>query len=211
MLPANEVQRLDGLHAYERAQWAVGHHHLGGVDEVGRGPLAGPVVAGCVVLSQPLMLRYLNDSKRVSEKRRLELSHQIRAGACAWGIGSASVEEIDRFNIAGATRLAMQRAVAACRVAPDALLVDAMHVPHFPGVQQAIIGGDALSAAIAAASIIAKVYRDTLLEALARDDARYGFEHHKGYGTKAHLEALRCHGPSEHHRRSFAPVRALLR
>jgi ribonuclease HII len=205
-----EEERLETMHRFERDLWAGGARYIGGVDEVGRGPLAGPVVAGCVVIAKPLFLRYLNDSKVVSELRRTNLDREIRGLAVAFGIGEASVEEIDRLNIANATRLAMQRAVEACRVMPDVLLVDAMRVPGFSGPQKSLIDGDAQSAAIAASSIIAKVYRDALLATLEGDTPVYGFAQHKGYGTKAHLAALRQHGPSVHHRRSFAPVRAFV-
>lgn len=206
-LPNLEHARLVTLHRHEERLWAGGSRAIGGVDEVGRGPLAGPVVAACVVITEPLLLQYLNDSKQVTPRRRQRLAEEIRTHACAWAIGEACVEEIDRLNIGGATRLAMQRAVDGCTRRPEALLVDAVRIPGFAGPQFPIIEGDAQSAAIAAASIIAKVYRDALLDALEEADPRYGFGKHKGYGTKAHLEALRTHGPSIHHRHSFAPVR----
>jgi ribonuclease HII len=207
---AAETARLLDLHRHENEVWQAGSRFIGGIDEVGRGPLAGPVIAACVVIDQPLMLQYLNDSKKVTERRRVALRETICAQAVSWGIGSASVAEIDTLNIAQATRLAMQRALEACTVVPDALLIDAMRMPTFRGPQRAIIDGDALSAVIAAASIVAKVYRDALMQEFEAEDPRYGFGQHKGYGTKAHMDALRLHGPTVHHRKSFAPVRALI-
>ena len=205
-----ERERLERLHQFERELWASGVVRIGGIDEVGRGPLAGPVVAACVVIDAPLLLAGLNDSKKVTPRRRELLAVEIVAAACASHIGSASVEEIDRLSIAGATRLAMERALAGVAVKPDAVLIDAMRLPSYQGVQKSIIDGDALSAVIAAASIVAKVHRDALLVELDHTYPAYGFAQHKGYGTAAHLSALREHGATEHHRTSFAPVRSLV-
>ena len=202
-----EHARLQRLHRYEEAANARGFHLIGGIDEVGRGPLAGPVIAACVVLSKPLMLAGLNDSKRVSPIRRVALAEAIRAQAAGWAIGAADVGEIDRHSILGATLLAMERAVAGLALPPDYLLVDALRLPRCAQPQEAIIGGDGLSAAIAAASIVAKVHRDALMLTLDAAYPHYGFARHKGYPTPDHLAALAAHGPCEHHRRSFAPVR----
>jgi ribonuclease HII len=204
----SERARLERLHRFEEALWAEGLTHIAGIDEVGRGPLAGPVVAACVVIEAPLLLAGLNDSKRVSERRRRLLALQIAEAACAHAIGSASVLEIDTYSIGEAVKLAMRRALDALRVKPDAVLIDALHLPSYPGRQRAIIGGDAKSAVIAAASITAKVHRDALLTTLDAFYPAYGFAQHKGYGTAAHLAALQVHGPTPHHRRSFAPIRA---
>jgi len=203
-----ERERLERLHQFERELWSQGITHIAGIDEVGRGPLAGPVIAACVVIDAPLLLAGLNDSKRVSERRREALAREIVEAACAHHIGSASVEEIDLHNISEATKLAMERALAGVKVQPDAVLIDAMRLPSYRGVQKSIIDGDALSAVIAAASIVAKVHRDALLVQLDEAYPVYGFAKHKGYGTAAHMSALKTHGPTEHHRMSFAPVRA---
>lgn len=210
MKPA-EQERLERLHQFERDLWASGVTYIAGIDEVGRGPLAGPVVAACVVIDAPMFLAGLNDSKKVSARRRQALAVEIAACACASHIGRASVAEIDELNIGGATRLAMERALAGVTVKPDAVLIDAMRLPSYQGVQKSIIDGDALSAVIAAASIVAKVYRDALLIELDAAYPAYGFAQHKGYGTAAHMTALREHGATEHHRTSFAPIRSLVK
>jgi ribonuclease HII len=203
-----ERERLERLHQFEQELWANGITHIAGIDEVGRGPLAGPVIAGCVVIKAPLLLAGLNDSKKVSARRRESLALEIIEASCAHAIGSASVAEIDEYSIGQAVKLAMERALANVSVQPDAVLIDAVRLPSYHGHQQAIIDGDALSAVIAAASIVAKVHRDALLVELDERYPEYGFAKHKGYGTGAHMAALHSHGPTEHHRRSFAPVRA---
>lgn len=178
-----------------------------GVDEAGRGPLAGPVVAAAVILDDLNPIAGLDDSKRLSAKKRAQLSDQIKAHALAFCIAEASVEEIDRLNILQATMLAMQRAVAGLRISPRLICVDGNRTPaDLPVPAVAIVGGDAKVAAISAASILAKVHRDTWLEEADRQYPQYGFAQHKGYGTAAHLEALQTHGPCELHRRSFGPV-----
>lgn len=203
-----ERRRLQRLHRFEHAARERGFRLLGGVDEVGRGPLAGPVVAACVVASEPLLLRGLNDSKQVRPELRKELAASIRACASGWAIGVATVEEIDRINIYWASVLAMERAIAALECGPpDYLFTDAVRIKSYVGPQEPIIKGDALCAVISAASIIAKVYRDELLEDLDREDPRYGFAAHKGYATPQHLSALAEFGPSVHHRAGFAPVK----
>ncbi len=202
-----ERRRLHRLHRFENAARERGFQLIGGVDEVGRGPLAGPVVAACVVAREPLMLRGLNDSKVVAPPRRRELAKEIVECVVAHGIGVASVAEIDRINIYWASVLAMERAIAALGCAPEYLFTDAVRIRSYVGPQEPLIKGDALCAVISAASIVAKVYRDDLLAELDREDPRYGFADHKGYATPAHIEALRVHGPSVHHRAAWARVK----
>ncbi len=180
-----------------------------GVDEVGRGPLAGPVIAAAVVLKDGGP-EGLTDSKKLTAKRREALAREIRDSALSWGLGRADVEEIDRMNILRASHLAMQRAVSALTLAPEVVLVDGNLLPSFPIPAVAVIKGDDRVPAISAASILAKVARDEEMIALAEQHPGYGFERHKGYGTRAHLQALRALGPTPQHRRSFAPVRELL-
>jgi ribonuclease HII len=203
-----ERRRLHRLHRFENAARERGFQLIGGVDEVGRGPLAGPVVAACVVAREPLMLRGLNDSKIVPPPRRRELAKEIMKTVVAYGVGVASVAEIDRINIYWASVLAMERAIAALGCTPEYLYTDAVRIRSYLGPQEPLIKGDALCAVVSAASIIAKVYRDDLLAELDREDPRYGFAEHKGYATPAHIEALRVHGPSVHHRAAWARVKA---
>ena len=179
---------------------------MAGVDEVGRGPLAGPVVAACVVTDGPLMLQGLDDSKKVQPELRIALAAQIKERALFWAIGEASVEEIERINIYWASILAMERALAALSQVPQYLLTDAVRIRSFGGEQLPVIKGDAKCATIAAASIVAKVHRDALLVDLDRLYPQYGFAEHKGYSTPRHIEALTRHGPCEHHRRHFLRV-----
>ena len=184
---------------------------VAGVDEVGRGPLAGPVVVAAVILPAAHGLVGLRDSKRLGATARARLEREILAVAVDHAIALATVEEIDRLNILQATLLAMQRAVAGLRVRPGLVLVDGNRVPRLPVPARAIVGGDDLVPAISAASILAKEHRDRLLRALAGTYPGYGFERHKGYGSAVHMEALARLGPTPAHRRSFAPVRAALR
>ncbi len=183
-----------------------------GVDEAGRGPLAGPVYAAAVILDAGKPIAGLADSKQIAARRRLALSREIQAHAAAWAIASASVEEIDKLNILQASLLAMRRAVERLAVRPQEVLVDGLHCPRLGNmmVVRAVVRGDATIAAISAASILAKVARDDEMLALHRLHPQYGFDRHKGYPTAAHLAALRAHGVCAAHRRSFAPVRALL-
>jgi ribonuclease HII len=180
---------------------------LGGIDEVGRGPLAGPVVAACVVADAPLMIAALNDSKLLSSQKRADLDARIRDRVVAVAVGEASVEEIDRLNIYWASILAMERAVAALEIAPQFLFLDAVRLRRVEIPQEPIVKGDARCAVVAAASIVAKVHRDRLMTELDGRFPEYGFAAHKGYSTRRHLDALRRHGPCVLHRRSWAAVR----
>lgn len=181
-----------------------------GVDEVGRGPLAGPVVAAAVILDPERPIEGLADSKKLSERRREALDARIRECALAWALGRCEPEEIDRMNILQASLEAMRRAVTALSPQPGHALIDGNRCPDLACTAEAIVKGDQTVAAISAASIIAKVARDREMVALDAQYPAYGFAGHKGYPTAAHLEALREHGPCPHHRRSFAPVRRLL-
>jgi ribonuclease HII len=202
-----ERRRLHRMHQFEVAARARGFTLVGGVDEVGRGPLAGPVVAACVVATEPLFIKGLNDSKLVRPELRVEIAESVKVRATAWAVGSACVAEIDRLNIYWASVLAMERAIAALTAAPEYLITDAVRIKSFTGPQEPLIKGDARCAVVAAASIVAKVHRDALMVALDREDGRYGFALHKGYSTPHHIEALRVHGPSIHHRANWARVR----
>lgn len=180
-----------------------------GIDEAGRGPLAGPVVAAAVILDPNAPIVGLDDSKRLSAKRRALLAAEIRARARAWCVAEASVAEIDQLNILAATLLAMQRAVAGLSVSPARAVVDGNRCPRLDIPVEAVVQGDAKIAAIAAASILAKTVRDASMIELHRHYPAYGFDRHMGYPTAAHLAALRAHGPCPAHRRSFAPVAQL--
>lgn len=181
-----------------------------GVDEAGRGPLAGPVYAAAVVLDPARPIAGLADSKVLSANARETLAHAIREHAIDFAVATASVAEIDRLNILQASLLAMRRAVLALRIRFDRVLVDGNQVPSVPFEVAPVVKGDALVPAISAASILAKTARDALMDRLACRFPHYGFEQHKGYPTPEHLAALAAHGPCRIHRRSFAPVRALL-
>jgi len=179
---------------------------IAGIDEAGRGPLAGPVFAAAVILDPARPVRGLRDSKTLTAERRDALAAQIRAHALAWAIASADVAEIDALNILQATLLAMRRAVEALPVAPAEALVDGNHCPRLACPVHAIVKGDRDVAAISAASILAKTARDAVLVALDAEFPHYGFAQNKGYGTPEHLAALARHGPCAIHRRTFAPV-----
>ena len=183
---------------------------VAGADEAGRGPLAGPVVAACVILDAARPIAGLADSKKLRPARREALAAIIRADALAWAIGQASVEEIDRLNLLRASLLAMERAVAGLGFAPTLLLVDGMHCPNAPCPTRAIVRGDATEPAISAASILAKTVRDAAMRELDALHPGYGFARHMGYPTPEHLAALQRFGASAVHRRSFAPVRRAL-
>lgn len=183
---------------------------LCGVDEAGRGPLAGPVVAAAVMLDPDRPIAGLRDSKKLSARERVRLADEIRLHAAAWCVAEASVVEIDRLNILHATMLAMQRAVAGLARAPDDVWVDGNRCPDWAWRSQAVVKGDDKVAAIAAASILAKTVRDAFMCRLHEEFPAYGFAKHMGYGTVVHLAALKAHGACPQHRRSFAPVRSLL-
>lgn len=183
---------------------------VAGVDEAGRGPLAGPVVAAAVILDKNNPIEGLMDSKKLSEKRREALFGEIQDKALSYAIAESTVEEIDRLNILQATLLAMQRAVQGLVEVPRHVLVDGNRCPALAVPMTAVVKGDQTIKAISAASILAKVTRDRQLVEYAKQYPQYGFEQHKGYGTKLHMEALRRHGPCSIHRRSFAPVRCLI-
>ena len=204
-----EARRLARMWERQGALQAEGVGAIAGVDEVGVGPLAGPVVAAAVILPIDTNLPGLNDSKCLSPKARERLAESIRAEALAYSIAEVSPGEVDRLNVYHASLEAMRRAVAGLPRSPDHLLVDARTVPDVAIPQTPLVGGDASEACIAAASILAKVYRDALMCNLERRHPGYGFDRNKGYGTRQHLEALRRLGPSVEHRRSFAPVSQL--
>ena len=210
-MAASTKTRPGSLLRFERQLWRQGVQLIAGVDEAGIGPLAGPVVAAAVILPRGYRLRGLNDSKKIgSEKKREDLATCIRRDAIAWALGRAEVREIDLYNIYHAGLLAMRRAVDALPFPPDHLLVDARRIPACAIPQQGIIHGDALSASIAAASIIAKTNRDAQMRELDSLYPGYGFASHKGYPTAEHLRILKQRGVLPVHRRTFAPVRALL-
>lgn len=186
------------------------HQLVAGVDEVGRGPLAGAVVTAAVILDATHPISGLADSKRLSETRRRQLAEQIEVRALAWSLGRAEVEEIDQLNILQATLLAMQRAVAGLAITPERVLIDGNCCPPLPMPAQAVVKGDSRVAEISAASILAKVARDTEMQILNQQFPHYGFARHKGYPTAQHLAMLARYGACPQHRRSFAPVRRAL-
>ena len=187
----------------ENSLYAQGYTAICGVDESGRGPLAGPVCAGAVILPQGLEIPGLNDSKKLTDKKRRELYPIIKEQAVAWGIGFASHEEIDELNILQATYLAMSRAIQALEGKANFALIDGNRAKDFGIPLKTVVKGDSLSASIAAASVLAKVARDDIMLEMAKEYPEYGFEVHKGYGTKQHYEALRQHGHCPIHRMSF--------
>jgi ribonuclease HII len=181
-----------------------------GVDEAGRGPLAGAVFAGCVILDPDRPIIGMADSKKLAAKRRSELAACIQRDALDWSVATASVEEVDHLNILWATMLAMKRAVGMLKVAPTEILVDGNRCPELAYPSRAVVSGDATVQQISAASILAKVARDSYMLELHQQFPHYGFDKHKGYPTSDHIEALKRHGASPVHRRSFAPVRAVI-
>jgi ribonuclease HII len=192
---------------FEKQAWREGFCFVAGVDEVGRGCLAGAVVAAACILdlSKPLP-EFLNDSKQLSEKKRLKIDEEIRANAVAFAIGQVEAEEIDEINILQATKKAMRLAIEKLAPTADFLLIDALQLKEINLPQKAIIKGDAISASIAAASILAKTYRDNLMKEFHEIYPEYGFAKHVGYGTKAHFEAIKQHGACPLHRKSFRGV-----
>jgi ribonuclease HII len=202
-----KAARMGVLLRTERNLWRIGLTRIAGVDEVGVGPLAGPVVAAAVVVPPEIRLRGVDDSKRLTPSAREELAAGIREQAIGLGIGIVAVDEIDRLNIYHAALEAMRRAVVQLPVAPEHIVVDARRIPGLDIPQTAIIKGDARSYSIAAASIVAKVTRDDIMREADALYPEYGFGEHMGYGTAAHLAAIARHGPCAAHRRSFAPIR----
>ena len=199
-----EIERLINLSKFEKECYEKGYELIAGIDEAGRGPLAGPVVAGAVILPKDCLLEGINDSKKLSEKKREKLYDVIIENAVAWGVGIVDHTVIDEINILNATRKAMKLALENLQVNPDYILIDAEKkvdtngIPYLP-----IVKGDALSISIGAASILAKVTRDRIMREYDNIYPMYGFEKHKGYGTKAHVEAIKEHGPCMIHRQSF--------
>lgn len=196
-----ERERIEGLRRYEEQYEACGY--ICGIDEAGRGPLAGPVVAGAVILPKGCRILYINDSKQLSEKKREELYDEITKQAVSWAVGYASPERIDEINILQATYEAMREAIGKLSVKPDLLLNDAVSIPQVSVPQVPIIKGDAKSISIGAASILAKVTRDRIMREYDKIFPEYGFLENKGYGSAGHIEALRRFGPTPIHRRSF--------
>ncbi|MDF4282969.1 ribonuclease HII [Vibrio parahaemolyticus] len=191
-------------------EYPQGYQLIAGVDEVGRGPLVGDVVTAAVILDPNNPIEGLNDSKKLSEKKRLALLPEIKEKALAWAVGRCSPEEIDELNILQATIVAMQRAIAGLKVQPDLVLIDGNRCPELPMDSQAVVKGDLRVAEISAASIIAKVVRDQEMEELDKQYPQFGFAKHKGYPTKAHFEAIEQHGVISEHRKSFKPVKKAL-
>lgn len=206
-----EHARLLKMYAYEHEAWARGYEIVAGVDEAGRGPLAGPVSVAAVILPHDLCLPKLNDSKKLSAKVREELFDEIQEKAIAVGTALIDAQTIDRVNIYQATINGMYEAIFSLQPEPQEVLIDAVPLENLPMASQSIIKGDAKSASIAAASIIAKVTRDRLMDEYDKIYPEYGFARHKGYGTAQHIEALKKYGPCPIHRRSFEPVRSLVR
>ncbi|HEX2220921.1 MAG TPA: ribonuclease HII [Candidatus Limnocylindria bacterium] len=207
---ARRQRARDAGMRHERELRLAGYRRIAGLDEVGRGCLAGPVVAAAVVLPDRHRIKGLRDSKVVPRPKREALYERILDRADAVGVGCVEVEVIDRVNILQATKLAMRQALERLPQAPDHLLIDALSLPVVELPQRPIIDGDAISASIAAASIVAKVTRDRICDEMEERYPGYGFARHKGYGTRRHYEALLADGPCEWHRRSFAPIRTLL-
>ncbi len=198
----NEIKRINKMKSIENALYQKGVKNIGGIDEVGRGPLAGPVVTCVIVLKPESQRLYVNDSKKVSKKNREILCQQLIEDALDFAIGQVENDMIDEINILNATKKAMTDSLDTLTVKPELLLIDALQI-ETKIAQKAIIHGDARSYAIAAASIIAKVYRDNLMQLYHEQYPEYGFDHNMGYGTKTHLEALRKFGPTPIHRKSF--------
>ncbi len=205
-----ERARVAALYAYERECWAVGEDLVAGVDEAGRGPLAGPVSVAAVILPHDCYIPHLNDSKKLSPERRAELYDEIQEKAVAIGTALVDAATIDRVNILQATMNGMYESVFALNPAPQAVLIDAVELEGLDVPTHAIIKGDAKSASIAAASIIAKVTRDRLMDEYDKEYPQYGFAQHKGYGTAEHIAAIRKYGPCPIHRRSFEPIKSMM-
>ncbi len=204
-----EKENFEVMLNFERELWSKGIQFVAGVDEVGRGPLAGPVVAGAVIIDESFYIEGLNDSKQLSEKKRNYFFEQIKEQAVAYSIGMVDHEMIDKINIFQATKLAMKEAIANLPIKPNSLLIDAVKLPEIPIHQQSIVKGDQRSVSIAAASILAKVTRDSYMKEIDKEYPQYQFASNMGYGTKDHVEALREYGPSPYHRLTFGQVKEL--
>ncbi|HKK91028.1 MAG TPA: ribonuclease HII [Desulfobacteraceae bacterium] len=203
------IKKVDAMWQYEHAAVNKGYQRIAGVDEAGRGPLAGPVVSAAVILPPDFSGQGINDSKKLSAKKRSQCYTVIMDSALAVATGTASSMEIDEINVLNASMLSMKRAVEGLRLLPDFLMVDGRGLIDSPVHQQAIVKGDSLSISIAAASIVAKVTRDAMMETLHDTYPWYGFNQHKGYPTRAHKEAIVLHGPCFHHRQSFKGVKRI--
>ncbi len=212
MISESELLRLRAMSQCENRLRAEGFTKIAGIDEAGRGPLAGPVVAACCLLPLGVLFEHLNDSKQLTEEMRENLFSKITAyPGLEYGIGVVDVKTIDRINILQATLLAMQEAVRAMKVVPDYLLIDGNQIPHFDISSEAVVAGDARSVSIAAASILAKVTRDRMMVVLSQKHPGYGFHQHKGYGTEMHLQAIHTLGPCPIHRKSFDPIKSMFK
>ncbi len=210
-IPHSELIRLQNMSLCEKRLKGEGFIRIAGIDEAGRGPLAGPVVAAACILPEGIDFENLNDSKQLSPSQRDTLFYEITTCPnLIYGIGIVDVETIDRINILQSTFLAMRKAIELMSCQPDYILIDGNQVPHFDIPTESIIQGDGLSISIAAASILAKVTRDRIMEEIDRKYPAYGFKQHKGYATEQHLEAIRICGPCEIHRKSFEPVKSIL-
>ncbi|MGL5717585.1 MAG: ribonuclease HII [Paraclostridium sp.] len=198
-----ENERLEMINTFENEGYSNGYTYIGGIDEAGRGPLAGPVVAAVVVFKPGTKIEGINDSKKLSEAKRDELFEIIKEQALDYGIGIVQRDEVDEYNILNATYMAMKKAINCLKNTPDYLLVDAAHIPGIEIAQKSIIKGDSKSISIAAASILAKVTRDSLMYEYDKMYPEYGFASHKGYGTDQHYQAIRQHGITPIHRKSF--------
>lgn len=204
-----ELSRLKEMMQYEKKARKEGYELIAGIDEVGRGPIAGPVVAAAVILPKDFFVEGINDSKKMSSKQRNDLYETINKEAISIGIGVVSAEEIDELNIYVATKKSMLLALQNMDIQPDFLLIDAVPL-HTLYPEQSLVRGDSLSISIAAASIVAKVYRDQMMEEYHKTYPEYGFATNKGYGTKSHLEAIHTYGPCAIHRRTFEPIKSIL-
>ena len=199
-------EKFNEMIVYENKWRAKGYEYIAGVDEVGRGPLAGPVMAAAVILPKDFFLAGIDDSKKLSEAKRFEYAEIIKREAIAVSVAEVEAGEIDTINIYEATKRAMKAAIVSLRSKPDVLLIDAMKL-ETPYASESIIKGDAKSVSIAAASIVAKVARDSFMIEISKDFPEYGFQHNMGYGTKEHILAIQKHGITPYHRKSFAPVK----
>ena len=206
----DEQERIEKLKEFEKAAYKNGYKLLAGIDEAGRGPLAGPVTAAAVILPPDFYLAGIDDSKKLNARTRLELSAHIKEKALAWAVCFISPVYLDRVNIYNAAREAMQTAVLSLAIKPDFLLIDAMKLPGLSIDYQSIIKGDSLSISIACASILAKVERDQCMENFDSIYPHYGFARHKGYATREHLEKISCHGACPIHRTSFEPIKTMV-